>query len=747
MLSWGGPKVCHSVRRRQPVVKESRNFRPHGTIDQMNDMLAELNEPQRQAVLTTNGPVLMLAGAGSGKTKAVTHRIAHLVAVQNVAPERILAVTFTNKAAAEMRGRVLTLLGKSPDNRWYLPFIGTFHSICVRLLRQDGEHIGLPRNFTIFDAADSQSAVKRAMRNLGVDPKKTTPSLIGNMISSAKNELVSAQGYKKIANGQAQDVVAKVYPEYQRILAEAGAIDFDDIIMLTVQMLSDEDLLRKYQEQFQYVMVDEYQDTNHAQYRLTKLLAAAHRNLCVVGDDWQGIYSWRGANFQNILDFEKDYPDATIIKLEQNYRSTKNILDGAHAVITKNTVRSDKKLWTDAGGGPGITVMGVHDEIHEGRYITERIQAAQRHGEYDLGDVAVLYRTNAQSRSLEEAFLRSNLPYKIVGGTRFYERKEVKDILAYARLIYQPDDIINFTRIVNVPARGLGATSMERFLAFRTQNDLPLLSALEEVGAVPGLQARAQVSLSSFGQLLSGLREDAERMEVAPLLERIIARSGYLDYLDDGSLQAEDRIENVKELLSVAGASTAADLGEFLEEIALVADIDSYDQTAPAVTLMTLHAAKGLEFPVVFIAGMEDGVFPHTRALFDHSQMEEERRLCYVGMTRAKKDLTLVHANSRLLYGTTTRNAPSRFVLDIPASVQSNPVLRQQVQPDYAAWDGIDDEPERELPSLGAGDRISHPAFGEGIVAAVDGDELTATFNGVGQKRLSLSFAPIQKLD
>lgn len=717
----------------------------------MQDVLQDLNEPQRQAVLTTEGPVLMLAGAGSGKTKAVTHRIAYLVANKGVAPESILAVTFTNKAAGEMRGRVLKLLGKSPDNRWYLPFIGTFHSICVRLLRMDGEVVGLGRNFTIFDAGDSQAAVKQAMRNLGIDTKQLNPNAASSIISSAKNELISATGYKKVARGVTQELVARIYPEYQRILSEAGAIDFDDIIMLTVQMLSNKEILAKYHRQFAYVMVDEYQDTNLAQYRLTKLLAAGSGNLCVVGDDWQGIYSWRGANFQNILDFERDYPDATIVKLEQNYRSTKNILDAAHAVITKNTVRSDKKLWTDAGAGPGIQVVGVYDQQHEGRYITERIAAAERHGEYDYADVAVLYRTNAQSRSIEEAFLRANMPYKIVGGTRFYERKEVKDVLAYARLVYQPEDTISFARVVNVPARGLGDKSLERLAAFRRNEGLTLIEALLAADRIEGLLPKAKAALRSFGELIAELRTDSQTVAVAPLLERIVARSRYLDYLDDGSLQAEDRMENVKELMSVAAGSTAQNLGEFLEEIALVADIDSYDQGTPAVTLMTLHAAKGLEFPVVFMAGMEDGVFPHSRALFDREQMEEERRLCYVGMTRAKKELTLIHANSRMLYGTTSSNPPSRFVLDIPPEVQTDPVLQQTVaagnQRIAGAWDGIDTDPdEYKAPDLQPGDRVRHPAFGEGIVGGVDGDELIATFTGVGTKRLSLSFAPIEKL-
>lgn len=711
----------------------------------MIDLLKDLNEPQRQAVTTTDGPVLMLAGAGSGKTKAVTHRIAYLVAEKQVDPTAILAVTFTNKAAGEMRTRVLKLLGRQPNARGYLPFVGTFHSICVRWLRRDGERIGLPPNFTIFDSADSQAAIKQAMRTVGIDAKQITPGAIGGMISSAKNELIDSKAYAKMAHGQGQEAAAKVYPVYQRLLREAGGLDFDDLIMQTVKLMEDQEVLKRYQTQLRYIMVDEYQDTNHAQYKLVKLLAAAHRNICVVGDDWQSIYSWRGANFQNILDFEKDYPESTVIKLEQNYRSTKNILDAAHGVITKNVVRSDKVLWTEAGAGPGVEVVAVNDQVHEGSYICEQVELAQRRGELGLADVAVLYRTNAQSRSLEEAFLRAGMPYKIVGGTRFYERKEIKDVLAYARFIYQPDDIISFNRIINVPTRGLGAKSLERLLEYRQAHGLSLLQTLVEADQVDGMTPRAIAALQTFAILISDLRTDSENVAVAPLLERIVARSGYLDYLEDGSLLAEDRVENVKELMSVAATSTANDLGEFLEEITLISDIDSYDEEAPAVTLMTLHAAKGLEFPVVFMAGMEDGIFPHSRTLFDQAEMEEERRLCYVGMTRAKQRLVLLHATSRLLYGTTTHNPPSRFILDIPPEVQIDPVLHQTVAPGFHSWDGVDAELP-DIPQLDPGDKVRHPVFGEGIVSSVEGDEAMVAFAGVGSKRLSLSFAPIEKI-
>ncbi len=702
----------------------------------MKDLLSNLNEPQRTAVTTTDGPVLMLAGAGSGKTNALTHRIAYLISEKKVSPANILAVTFTNKAAGEMRGRVLRLLGQREDNRSYLPFIGTFHAICVRLLRREAADIGLPPSFIIYDSADSQSAIKQAMRSLGIDDKQFPPGLVQGLISSAKNELIGSAAYAKMAYGPAQNTAAQVYPAYQRILREAGALDFDDLILKTVEMFSEyPTLLAEYQQRFRYIMVDEYQDTNHAQYQLTKMLAVAHKNICVVGDDWQSIYSWRGANFQNILDFEKDYPEAVIIKLEQNYRSTKNILDAAHSVISKNTLRSDKQLWTEAGGGPAISVWQAYNEIQEGELIVREAQRLTAEERLQLSDMAVLYRTNAQSRSLEEAFLRAGMPYKIVGGTRFYERKEIKDVLAFMRFIFQPADIVSFNRIVNLPARGLGDKSLEVFLGSRGTR--PLLAHLLEADRIPGLMPKAASALVGFGQLMDGLAVASESKTVSQLLELVLKRSGYLEYLDDNSPQAADRIENVKELVSVAQTYDELGLAGFLEEIALIADIDNYSTEQNAVTLMTLHAAKGLEFEAVFLAGMEEGIFPHSRSAFDAAELEEERRLCYVGMTRAKQRLYLIHASSRLLYGQTMHNPPSRFVLDIPSELQQN---------DRSAYVATAPSEPLTVLDLVAGDRIRHAKFGEGIVSVVEGDEVTATFVGYGSKRLSLSFAPLEKL-
>ena len=782
----------------------------------MNPLLDDLNDQQRLAAETTAGPVLILAGAGSGKTKALTHRIAYLVATQQVRPVNILAVTFTNKAAGEMRGRVLQLLRLDPNNRNYFPFIGTFHSICMRLLRREAAEIGLAPNFIIFDAGDSQSAIKRAIRQLNIDEKQFPPTMIAGLISSAKNELIGPTNYAKLAQGRAQEAAARVYPKYQSLLKEAGALDFDDLIFETVKMFNKyPDILKKYQQQFQYIMVDEYQDTNHAQYQVTKLLAAASRNLCVVGDDWQSIYSWRGANFQNILDFEKDYPECVVIKLEQNYRSTKRILDAAHAIITKNRTRSDKKLWTDRGDGPGIVIANVYNEVQEGEWIVQKVQeltsslgqTSADQVTYDLSDFAVLYRTNAQSRSLEESFLRANLPYKIVGGTRFYERREIKDAMAYLRFVYQPDDLVSFGRIINLPPRGLGDVSLDRLEAWRqsvnanvtpevdtetgeiTDPDAPtlstapnLLQACARADEVPGLQTRAVNALQQFAQLIAGLRAEADKLTVGPLLDLILKRSGYLSYLDDGSITAADRVENVKELLSVAATYNELTLEGFLEEVALIADLDNYATDTNAVTLMTMHAAKGLEFPVVFVPGMEEGIFPHSRSLFDAEQMEEERRLCYVAMTRAKERLILMYANSRLLYGRTDHNPPSRFIMELPANLQepssgwnnTNQALGDAVFGSRdsafghghgaggASWSvdtGRSSAPATTVHDAAAhreellglelvpGDRIEHAKFGQGIVAAINGDEVTATFAGVGTKRLSLSFAPIRKLD
>lgn len=728
------------------------------------DLLEGLNEKQKQAVKQIEGPVLILAGAGSGKTKTLTHRIAYLIQ-KKVSPYNILAVTFTNKAAKEMRERVAALLGENHENRSFMPYMGTFHSICVRLLRQDGEAIGIPKNFVIFDESDRQSAIKQAMKQLFIDEKQFKPSSISNMISGAKNELITPEEYAGTATLPAQKVAAQVFPLYERTLIEAGALDFDDLIKRTVSMLSNHaSLQKKWSEQFKYIMIDEYQDTNSAQYKLIKLLTNENENLCVVGDDWQSIYSWRGADFRNILNFERDYPKATVIKLEENYRSTKNILDAAHLIITKNEQRSDKQLWTKAGAGSPVQIVQVQSEAHEGESIITKIKTQVDMRLRPYGDFAVLYRTNAQSRALEEVFLKYGVPYKIVGGTRFYDRKEIKDILAYIRLIYQPEDRTSFLRIVNVPSRGIGARSLEKFFEWASSNNLKLSQALHQAQQCREVSGKAYKGLVDLGNLIADLRKQAPESEgvvdsdepgllsllgenkvplsVSQFVEAVIRRTGYLEYLDDGTIQAGERIENVKELISVAKEYDSYGLDNFLEEVALLTGLDSIDERADAVTLMTLHAAKGLEFPVVFMAGMEESVFPHSRALFDPNEMEEERRLCYVGMTRAREELFLYHANSRMLYGNSQHNPASRFLSDIDSEAVAPKNMETTFKP-VGISETPDFIPEPSL-DIAVGARVKHQLFGVGTVVEVDGEMLSIAFKSKGVKKLNASFAPLE---
>jgi DNA helicase-2/ATP-dependent DNA helicase PcrA len=630
----------------------------------VQDLITGLNTEQARAVQTTEGPLLILAGAGSGKTKTLTHRIAHILASNKATPYNILAVTFTNKAAGEMRDRVAELLRADAGNRGFMPFMGTFHSICVRILRRDGADFGVPGNFVIWDEADRLAAIKQASRTAHIDEKKFPPRLLSSLISSAKNELVGPSEYASAASGTpAGQAAAKVYPLYEKLLRDAAALDFDDLIGRTVELLNDNKTLRdKWRAQFSYVMIDEYQDTNAAQYKLVKLLTGAHNNIAVVGDDWQSIYSWRGADFRNILNFEKDYPGCTVIKLEQNYRSTKNILDAAHNVISQNQTRSEKQLWTAEGAGLPVQILPVSNERLEAETILRRIRLAVDNNQRSFKDFAILYRTNAQSRALEEVFIHHGLPYRIVGGVRFYDRKEIKDVMAYLRLIYQPDDIVSFDRIINVPTRGLGAKSLESFAAWRTAQGCNLLEALKEVEACEGLTPKAKVGFSDMANLLNDLSNKTDELTPAHLLDGLLRRIDYLKYLDDGTPAGEARIENVRELLSVAEEYDQFGMAAFLEEVALVSDLDNAEFGTEAVMLMTLHSAKGLEFPVVFVTGLEESVLPHTRALFDATEMEEERRLMYVGMTRARQELYLTYALERTLYGSRTHNPPSRFL-------------------------------------------------------------------------------------
>jgi len=725
-----------------------------------DDLLVGLNPEQRRAVETTEGPLLIQAGAGSGKTKTLTHRIAYLIATNRATPYNILAVTFTNKAAKEMRARVADLVGANADHRSFMPYMGTFHGICVRLLRQDGEYIGIPRSFVIFDESDRQAAVKQASKQLMIDEKAFPARLLSGLISSAKNDMITSGEYASTANSPAQRAAAQVYPIYEKSLRDAAALDFDDLINRTVHLFqTNPEVRQKWQAQFSYIMIDEYQDTNTAQYLLIKLLTNEKRNVAVVGDDWQSIYSWRGADFRNILNFEKDYKDCAIIKLEQNYRSTNHILKAAHGIITKNIQRSDKELWTDAGDGLPVQMLQVVSERAEAEAIIRRVKNGVDGGLRHFRDFAVLYRTNAQSRSIEEALVHQGIPYRIVGGQRFYDRKEIKDLLAYLRLIFQPEDRISFERVVNIPARGVGAKSLQGFFKWQVSEGITLLEALQRANTCPGVTAKARASLMEVGDILASLRLTMEDVPVAGLIDSLLRRIGYLKYLDDGSPQGEARQENVKELLSVAQEYEAIGLAGFLEEVALVSDLDSANFDGDAVTLMTLHAAKGLEFQVVFMCGLEESIFPHSRALYDPNEMEEERRLCYVGMTRARQELYMLHASSRMLYGSVQHNPPSRFLSEIDAeystTVNDNTFAssygssyndyESEWTPDATPKQVISDEP-RYIPELNEGDGVRHQTFGVGTVMEMSGDMAVVYFKGKGTRKLNISFAPLEKL-
>jgi DNA helicase-2/ATP-dependent DNA helicase PcrA len=728
----------------------------------LEELLEGLNSEQRRAVETTEGPLLIQAGAGSGKTKTLTHRIAYLIATEKAAAYNILAVTFTNKAAREMRERVARLLGEDSDNRSFMPYMGTFHSICVRILRQDGEAVGIPRSFVIFDESDRLQAVKQACKEKMIDEKSFPPKLLASLISNAKNEMLSPVEYAEQAGSTpAQRAAADIYPMYEQALRDAAALDFDDLIQRTADMLATQhDVRAKWRRRFKYVMIDEYQDTNAAQYKLVKLLTNERDNIAVVGDDWQSIYSWRGADFRNILNFEKDYPECTVIKLEQNYRSTKYILDAAHAIITRNQQRSEKKLWTDAGKGMPVQMLQVVNERAEGEAVVRRIRNAVDSGYRRYSHFAVLYRTNAQSRSIEETFIHYGIPYRIVGGQRFYDRKEIKDLMAYLRLIYQPEDKISFTRAANIPSRSIGEKTLDTFFAWQKLNNMTLLEALTEVQTCEELTKRAVKGLSEFGDLLATMRSIMEDGSPAGVIESLVRRLDYYNYLSDGTPQSESRIENVKELMSVAQSYEEQGMDVFLEEVSLVSDVDQADLSGNAVTFMSLHASKGLEFPVVFMIGMEETVFPHSRALYDQFEMEEERRLCYVGMTRAREELYMTYASSRMLFGGVQHNPPSRFLSEIDAKFQpadsslgfggaqshgATTLRSAQAEPDPMLQPIISDEP-RYVPDLNEGDTVKHQLFGVGTIVEMDGETATIYFKGKGARKLNVSFAPLEKL-
>lgn len=704
------------------------------------DSLEGLNPAQSQAVRQASGPVLILAGAGSGKTKTLAHRIAYLMQHESVWPNELLAVTFTNKAARELRERVWKLTNPNGHDvpRSFMPWMGTFHGICVRLLRQDGQAIGITTNYVIYDEDDRQSLIKSAMKELSIDAQQIKPRAVSSVISNAKNELKTPEEFEAASTYPHLRQIAKIYARYEKLRKAAGALDFDDLLIETVRLLRDNKEIReKWRTSFKHILIDEYQDTNAAQYAIVKYLVNDSHNICVVGDDWQSIYSWRGADFTNILNFERDYPDATVIKLEQNYRSTNAILSAAQSVISKNKVRTDKKLWTDIGEGAPVEVHATYDETEEASLIAGRIATQVGMKVRGYSDFAILYRMNAQSAPLERALRLQRIPYQLVGGVRFYDRKEIKDIIAYLRVVYQPNDRLSFSRIANVPGRGLGATSIERFLTWQGATGMDVIDALNRVHEADGLTPRAKTALGALGthlRELQGMLADGEAP--ADIIERLIKVVNYRDYLRDGTPQAEEREENIGSLLS--DVRVFADLPEFLEETALISSADSAAGD-DKVTLMTLHAAKGLEFPVVFMVGMEEGIFPHSRIYeAGPAELEEERRLCYVGMTRARQELHLTYARSRLQFGQRAYNEVSRFIADMGDQIAA-------IEQPAFTISGHDDFISDELP-FELGDRVRAAAFGDGEIVEIDGMAVTIQFDRGGMKKLNAEYARLEKL-
>ncbi|AMX84713.1 ATP-dependent DNA helicase PcrA [Geobacillus subterraneus] len=717
-------------------------------------LLAHLNKEQQEAVKTTEGPLLIMAGAGSGKTRVLTHRIAYLMAEKHVAPWNILAITFTNKAAREMRERVQALLGGAAEDVW----ISTFHSMCVRILRRDIDRIGINRNFSILDPTDQLSVIKTILKEKNIDPKKFEPRTILGTISGAKNDLLAPEQFAKRASTYYETIVSDVYQEYQQRLLRNHSLDFDDLIMTTIQLFDRvPDVLQYYQYKFQYIHIDEYQDTNRAQYTLVKKLAERFRNICAVGDADQSIYRWRGADIQNILSFERDYPNAKVILLEQNYRSTKRILQAANEVIEHNVNRKPKRLWTENPEGKPIIYYEAMNEADEAQFVAGRIQEAVERGTRRYSDFAVLYRTNAQSRVIEEMLLKANIPYQIVGGLKFYDRKEIKDILAYLRVIANPDDDLSLLRIINVPKRGIGASTIDKLVRYAAEHELSLFEALGELEMV-SLSAKAAGALAAFRGQLEQWTQLQEYVSVTELVEEVLDKSGYRDMLKaERTIEAQSRLENLDEFLSVTkhfeNVSDDKSLVAFLTDLALISDLDELngnDQTAEgdAVVLMTLHAAKGLEFPVVFLIGMEEGIFPHNRSLDDEDEMEEERRLAYVGITRAEEELVLSSAQMRTLFGNIQMNPPSRFLDEIPAHLLETASRRQTAasRPAVSRSHG-----NGAVGGWKVGDRANHRKWGVGTVVSVrgggDDQELDIAFpSPTGIKRLLAKFAPIEKV-
>jgi DNA helicase-2/ATP-dependent DNA helicase PcrA len=747
------------------------------------DILDDLNDVQREAASYMDGPLLILAGAGSGKTRALTYRVAYLIG-QGVAPHQILAVTFTNKAANEMRSRIEQLVGPRAKGCW----LGTFHATCARILRQDGERVGLHHDFVVFDDGDQLTLLRESMAELNVDTETFKPRQLLTLISRAKEELLSPEAYARRAESYDEKMAARLYPVYQRKLNENRAVDFDDLIFYTVRLLrEDKEIREHYQARFPHLLVDEYQDINHGQYELVKLLAPRKHHLCVVGDDDQSVYGWRGADVRFILAFEDDYPNAKVLKLEQNYRSTQTILDAAHSVVSKNRGRREKKLWTENPPGEGISAYFADDEVDEARFIADGIEREVADHGRPYSDYAVLYRTNAQSRVFEDVLRRRRIPYRIVGSLRFYDRKEVKDLIAYLRLLQNDADSLSLKRVLNAPPRGIGQKTLERLEAWAQAHTEPLFAALRAAGQVEGIGPRQRNAMAEFVRAMDALRELREKLPVAGLVREVIAQTGYLKSLEEErTLEAQARRDNVQEMANVAqefDQQVGGTLRDFLEQMALMSDVDSLREEANAITLMTLHAAKGLEFPCVFIAGMEEDVFPHARSRYNDSQLEEERRLCYVGLTRARRRLVLTHARRRMVFGQTLYQSPSRFLNDIPEELfrEDAAVGRTGIRPPDP-WDSegtvigrgagrpataagarsasslgsldlnglIDQFKSRPKGAFQPGDRVRHPTFGDGIVTRSNGtgddEQVTVIFAGQGEKKLIAGYARLEKL-
>ena len=717
----------------------------------MTDLLESLNPVQRQAVQHADGPLLLLSGAGSGKTRVITYRIAYLLRHHRVSPFNLLAVTFTNKAAGEMKSRLDGLVGVDTTK---LIWVSTFHASCARILRRDIERLGFSRSFTIYDTVDQLAVIKEILKDLQMREEMNNPKAVLSQINKAKNDFVTPDEFMQIADGYFEENIAKIYPLYQDYLRENNSLDFDDLIGLTVELFNScPDVLEYYRNKFRYILVDEYQDTNRGQYLLVHALAKEHRNICAVGDDDQSIYSWRGADINNILDFEKDYPQTTVLRLEQNYRSTQNILSAAYEVVRNNQRRKEKKLWTENGQGGLIDCFEAMDEVDEAKYVIKQIREVRSKG-LKYADCVVFYRINAQSRAFEEALRGANIPYQIVGGVRFYERMEIKDLIAYLRVIVNPDDSISLRRIINVPRRGIGGTTLAKLEDFADDEQIDLFSALRRVDEISTLRVAAKTKIQEFVQLIESF--DPARPPV-DIINELLDVTGYLTFLKSGdTIEAMGRVENVSEFISAAaryeGNEPEPTLSGFLELITLVADVDNMDDKSDVVTLMTLHSAKGLEFPIVFMAGVEEGSLPHQRAFADEAELEEERRLCYVGLTRAKERASLSHARTRRIHGIEDYRMPSRFIQEIPPDLINHVDRFETVQrPVVRSYDP--DEPDYDVGSsfdYSVGEFVFHPKFGKGKITGISGSganmRISIRFARGDEKTLVAEYAPLQPI-